>query len=1566
MSSRRHRSGVLPLTPVAVAVTLALCAGSLNAAPRTFIGPGSFWDVVANWTGGLLPGVGDDAILGGFNTEVRSSFTINSFIGTGSLTVSAGTLSFAAASSIGALNLTGGALAGAGSLTVSGTSTWTSGQQSGAGSTTFNGATTLSGDNSRDVISRTVNFNGTTGWSNVSNGGGVFQTGSGATLANAGTFNDNNAFNTSISNVFGGPASTFVNTGTYNKTGAGTTNISIGFSNSGAVNVQTGTLRMGGGGTSTGGSYSVASGATVEFSGGTQTLTNITTGTGSGRLLASGGIVNSAGTLSFSGVIGASGGTFNFNGAATAGGFEQTGGTVGGTGSLVVSGPSIWTSGDQSGTGSTTFNGATTLSGDGSRGITSRTVNFNGTTNWANVSNGGGVFQTGSGATLANAGTFNDNTAFNTSISNAFGGPTSIFVNAGTYNKTGAATTTIAIGFNNSGTLNVNAGTLTLTSGLTNFSGTTLTGGTYNVVGASTLQFAGANVVTNAAAIRLDGAGAQFLNSSTAGSGLLNLAANTAAGSFTIRNGRNFTTLGAFNNAGIVNVGTSSTFTGGGVFTNQVTGQLQLAGGGYAGPSVANSGVVSGFGAVAPVVSNSGTVRATGGTLTLTGGALGATGTVLVDTGAALSLGATSTARNLVQNGTLLALGANNITVFNDYNNAGFGLGNSFNRRAGVSGAGQILASGIAQQTLTGALISGGNTGSATLTLPNIRVGQGGTSSSYTINNTGLGGPSLRGALVTNGISNLSLTGSGVTPQNWGAIAQSGPGQTFSVTFDPTFGQALTGQVLQVVNNFDNVAGQSLTITGQAFNLASASAATPSPVVFANQRVGGTLSQALTLSNTAPNSGFSEALNASISASGTATAAGSFSLLAAGSSSSALVVGMNTNTAGAKAGVATITLASDGTGTSGFSPLALTSQNVNVSGNVFRLATASAVTPSPVVLANQRVGGTATQALSFTNTAASDGFSEALNASIAATGTATSGGSFSLLAAGASSSALFVGVNTVTAGAKSGTANITLTSDGTGTSGFSAMGIAGQSVNVSGNVYRLATASAVSPSPVVLANQRVGGNATQALSFTNTAAADGFSESLNATIAASGTATAGGSFSLLAAGATSNALFVGVNTATAGAKSGTANIALASDGTGTSGFSALGIAGQSVNVSGNVFRLAVPQVNTTPVLMVARVGDAAPSRIISVTNNAPDSFTERLNASVSATPAAFTGAGTVTGLLANASSNALTVSLSTAAAGAFSGSASVSLVSSGAGTTGAADAALTGASVGLTGRVYAPAVAQLTTATVNFGIVRVGDVVATRFVTVGNGASGALNDSLRASISGGTAPLSTSGTVTGLVAGASNNNTLAVQLATSTAGVFSSTASVAFTSQNPDLADLGLGSGNVLLSGQVNNLAQVALSKSSGGGSFSGATTSYTLNFGDVVEGTTSLTALLSLGNSTAGVADALRGSWSGATVPGDAFTLTGFNSFSGLAAGNSLVGLSVGLGTASIGSFDRVVTLNAFSTNSSGPDFGLAAVELRLQGNVVAIPEPSTYALMLGGGLMVLAWARRRQRRAA
>ena len=120
--------------------------------------------------------------------------------------------------------------------------------------------------------------------------------------------------------------------------------------------------------------------------------------------------------------------------------------------------------------------------------------------------------------------------------------------------------------FTNNGTLTVASSNskFDVNGSLTNFSGTTLNSGTYNVTG--TLQFNGANIVTNAANITLTGASSQIIDQSSA-NGLANFATNN--GTFTLAGSRSFTTIGNFANTGIFTINTGSTFSlgGSGMFT---------------------------------------------------------------------------------------------------------------------------------------------------------------------------------------------------------------------------------------------------------------------------------------------------------------------------------------------------------------------------------------------------------------------------------------------------------------------------------------------------------------------------------------------------------------------------------------------------------------------------------------------------------------------------------------------------------------------------------------------------------------------------------------------------------------------------------------------------------------------------------------------------------------------------------------------------------------------------------------------------------------------------------------
>jgi hypothetical protein len=135
--------------------------------------------------------------------------------------------------------------------------------------------------------------------------------------------------------------------------------------------------------------------------------------------------------------------------------------------------------------------------------------------------------------------------------------------------------------FTNQGTLTAGSGgTIDLTGGLTNFNSTTntLTGGIYNVTG--TLEFAGANIVTNAANITLTGTAPKILNSTNSANALAGFTTNAASGIFTV-NGGTFTDTNSFTNNGTIAAGAKGLFDASGGFTNFNSTNGTLTGGTY-------------------------------------------------------------------------------------------------------------------------------------------------------------------------------------------------------------------------------------------------------------------------------------------------------------------------------------------------------------------------------------------------------------------------------------------------------------------------------------------------------------------------------------------------------------------------------------------------------------------------------------------------------------------------------------------------------------------------------------------------------------------------------------------------------------------------------------------------------------------------------------------------------------------------------------------------------------------------------------------------------------------------
>jgi hypothetical protein len=354
-----------------------------------------------------------------------------------------------------------------------------------------------------------------------------------------------------------------------------------------------------------------------------------------------------------------------------------------------------------------------------------------------------------------------------------------------------------------SGTAFTIGGTVT-GSGATTFSGTTsFDGNSYFFGGSGTKTFSGTTVIAS-------GATNQFINV-LGGTEVVN------TGSFTQRR----------TGAGLSSLVLSSNLAGpatfrnasGSFFTADVSTGLASVGFGAADPGnlFRNQGFLNKTGngtyQVNVVLENTGTMIVGAGTMAATAGITG-NGTVDINPSAVLDLSEnvhTSAIGQLKHDGANLALGANDVLVSGDYSNANFGIGNSFTRRSGVTGTGQILAAGDA------ALAATGDASGGTIAFGTVHVGDT-VAKSYALANTGTSGPAIRGALQTsvNGgnLTDTRLSGSGVTAGNFGPVAPGGATTAFGLTLTASTAGALTGQSVHVATNFDNVAALDLAITG--------------------------------------------------------------------------------------------------------------------------------------------------------------------------------------------------------------------------------------------------------------------------------------------------------------------------------------------------------------------------------------------------------------------------------------------------------------------------------------------------------------------------------------------------------------------------------------------------------------------------------------------------------------------------------------------------------------------------------------------------------------------------------
>jgi Domain of unknown function DUF11/PKD-like domain len=612
--------------------------------------------------GNVAGNSGTVAIDGGYNvtgslTLSGASFTFNgasTIFAIGPVTITTGTLDLSSGTTLTLANVTqsGGTLTGTDQLDITTAYAWNGGTLSGAAVLNVNpGATlTMSTATAKSLSARTLTNSGTATWS-----GGTISSGQGAVLNNQGgaTFTIDGA-NNFVFNL-GGTQTIFNNAGTVTKSVAtGTTSIAAVFNNSNAVNVTTGTLELSGGGSDSG-AFSVSSGTTLNFLGGTHTLGGTSSIAGAGSVIFNSGTVTLDGTFNVTGGLTFSGATVTFNAPATISAIPSTvtvssgtatfntgetvpftnvsltGGTIGGTDAMTLSGTWSWTGGTLTGTGSLAINNGASmaLTGATSKSLSQRAITNAGAITWS-----GGSLNSGLGATLTNqsGATFDIQGAL--SIFTNLGAPNMTVTNAGTITRsTATGTSGINAMLTNNGAVNVTAGTLQLAG-----TGTSTSTGAYTAASGTTLIFGGGGGTHNlGAGSSVSGAGSlEFSSGTTNVAGTWNVTGPVTTSSGTA----NFT-------APVTAFGSTTTINSGSTLNLSTGGTVALT-------SVTLTGTLTGTDNV--------TVS---GTMAWTSGTLSGSGALTVGSGATLNMtGASSKSLNgraIANNGTMNWSGAGNI-----------------------------------------------------------------------------------------------------------------------------------------------------------------------------------------------------------------------------------------------------------------------------------------------------------------------------------------------------------------------------------------------------------------------------------------------------------------------------------------------------------------------------------------------------------------------------------------------------------------------------------------------------------------------------------------------------------------------------------------------------------------------------------------------------------------------------------------------------------------------------------------------------------------------------------------
>jgi hypothetical protein len=443
------------------------------------------------------------------------------------------------------------------------------------------------------------------------------------------------------------------NTGTYTDSAGTTTKLDGTITNMGSITLGASTLSLGN-------SVTLNGTGTVVLS---NSATNLITGATSGLTLTTANTIEGSGTISNLGIVNT--GTIAANQSTPLIILPSSAG-LNNQGTLSVSTGDTMKIGTSAGGALLNFSG-TTLTG-GTYAV-SGTLQF-GASGTNVVTDAANISLTGGGAAIIDFGGHNVLTKLATITS------------AGSLTLSSGANFTTAANFTNNGKLTVNAGSkFTVTGALSNFNSSTdtLTGGSYTVAGR--LDFAGANIATDAANITLNGTG-EIVNSTSGGNGLANLSTITSAGSFTLDSKASFTTAGNLTDDGRLTVNSGSTLTVNGRLTNFNGSTETLASGTYTvggtlkfnGANIVNNAAnltISGTAAkilngttngLANFANNTGSFTVTGdGNFTTGSAAFTNSGRITVATGSALTVGGgnsyTQSAGTTTVDGTLSASG---------------------------------------------------------------------------------------------------------------------------------------------------------------------------------------------------------------------------------------------------------------------------------------------------------------------------------------------------------------------------------------------------------------------------------------------------------------------------------------------------------------------------------------------------------------------------------------------------------------------------------------------------------------------------------------------------------------------------------------------------------------------------------------------------------------------------------------------------------------------------------------------------------------------------------------------